>query len=73
MFTEKERTILKALLEEEFQTIMSQGATKDILMNKYLFSLSQILNKVNVDGSGNRGLERFFTRHEELGAHQMAQ
>ena len=73
MFTEKERTILKALLEEEFQAISSQGSTKDTLLNKYLFSLAQILNKINVDESDSCNLERLFTLHEELGAPQMAQ
>lgn len=68
MFTEKERMILKALLEEEFQSILSYGRNKDALMNKYLFSLAGILSKIDVDEAENTGMERFFMLSEELGA-----
>ena len=72
MFTEKERMILKALLEEELQSILNYDRKKDTLMNKYLFSLAGILSKVDVDEAENASMERFFMLSEEFGAQQAA-
>jgi hypothetical protein len=60
VFTEKERLILKALLEEELQTIMSLGQNGDGLLNRYVFSLAKILSKIDVDEAESTGMDRFF-------------
>jgi len=70
MFTDKERLILKALLEEELQTILGYERTKDVLLNKYLFSLAAILSKIDIDEAENPGMERFYTLKQEFGLQQ---
>jgi hypothetical protein len=70
MFTDKERMILKALLEEELQTILCHGRNKDDLLNRYLFSLTRILSKIDVDEAENSSAERFYLLGRELAAQQ---
>lgn len=66
MFSEKERLILKALLEEELQAILGHGRNKDVLLNKYLFSLARILSKIDVDEAENSSAERFYMLGREF-------
>ena len=66
MFTDKERMILKALLEEELQSILGHGKSGDPLLERYLFSLERILRKVDIDDSGD---ERYYAISRELAAH----
>jgi len=70
MFTEKERMILKALLEEELQAILGHGRNKDVLLNKYLFSLARILSKIDVDEAEDSSVERFYMLGREFAAQQ---
>jgi len=72
MFTDKERMILKALLEEELQAILGHGRNKDVLMNKYLFSLAGIMSKIDVDEAEDSSMARFFMLSEGLSAQQSA-
>lgn len=72
MFTEKERLILKALLEEELQTILKHVSSRDALINRYIFSLARILSKIDVDEAEDSGMERFYTLSQEFAASQAA-
>lgn len=72
MFTEKERLILKALLEEELDAILTNARDRDDLFNKYLFSLTRILSKIDVDEAENSSAERFYLLSRELAAHPIS-
>ena len=63
MFTDKERMILKALLEDELQSILGHGKSGDPLLERYLFSLERILSKVDIEDSGE---ERYYVMSREL-------
>jgi len=63
MFTDKERMILKALLEDELQSILGHGKSADPLLERYLFSLERILSKVDTEESGN---ENYYVMSREL-------
>lgn len=66
MFTDKERMILKALIEDELQSILGHGRSADPLLERYLFSLERILSKVDIEDSCP---ERYYAISRELAAH----
>jgi hypothetical protein len=70
VFTEKERLILKALLEEELQTVVNLGQKGDGLLNRYVFSLAKILSKLDVDEIDGLGADRFFALGAAAAARQ---
>ena len=72
MFTEKERLILKALLEEELDAILSNARERDDLFSKYLFSLTRILSKIDVDEAEDSSAQRFYLLNRALRAETIA-
>jgi hypothetical protein len=72
MFTEKERLILKALLEEELDAILSNARERDDLFSKYLFSLTRILSKIDVDEAEDSSAQRFYLLNRALSAETIA-
>lgn len=54
MFSEKERNVLQAIVEDEIVHLLNDTDRRDPLFKQYRMTLSDILLKIRVDGFGDR-------------------
>lgn len=57
MFSEKEKSIMRALIEDEMEHIISHGKNRDALLSRYCSSLTTMLSKLEIENSGMLNIE----------------